>query len=311
MQFNLITIVAGVIMAICFVGMIFCAKKQQVSPIAKPIAVALMIVVMSCAVVILYNTGIFGDPSVAKFMKNEEIYIRSKSIVLGKYLAGKTPGAKALLVVDNIPNNKMQEQVIAALREGMGSQITIVAEDSPTAPPAITDPLPAPEAGTPEAGTEEGATPTPPPAPAAPTPPPPGGGPGMPPNFMEMRSLRESMKAVDFDAMMKRHPDCNLIISLIGLPMDIENMEIWYAEETPEAPKPKIALMDANIYNLKAAILSGIVVGTVTYSPTAKFDESTPPEDVQQAFDKRFLLITPENVEAVATQYTGLFQAQP
>ena len=125
---------------------------------------------------------------------------------------------------------------------------------------------------------------------------------------MEMLSLRDSMKAANFDAMLKRHPECNLIISLIGLPMDVENMEIWDAEETPETPKPKIALMDANIYNLKAAISSGIVIGTVTYSPAAKYDESKPPADIKQAFDKRFLLVTPENVEAIATQHTGLFQ---
>ena len=125
---------------------------------------------------------------------------------------------------------------------------------------------------------------------------------------MEMISLRDSMKAVNFDAMLKRHPDCNLIVSLLGLPMDVENMEIWYVEETPETPKPKIALMDANIYNLKAAIQSGTVIATVTYSPSAKYDESKAPEDPQQAFDKRFLLITPENVEAIASQHAGLFQ---
>lgn len=292
MQLDFWTIGAGVIMAASFVGMIFCAKKQQVSTIAKPIAIVLMVVVMVCAVAILYNTGIFGDPSVEKFMKNEEKYTKSKCIVIGKYLAEKAPGAKVLLVLDSIPNNKMQDQVIAALKEGMGNNITVVAEDSPTDPSAVL------KTTEPEPETDATSTTNPASRP---------GGPGMPPGFMEMRSLRESMKAVDFDAMISRHPDCDLIISLIGLPMDVENMGIW---EAP-APKPRVALLDANIYNLKSAILSGIVLATVTYSPTAKFDELTPPDDMQQAFDKRFLLVTPENVEAIAAQHTGLFQPQP
>ena len=320
-QFNLVTIIAGVIMAVCFIGMIICANKQQVSPVAKPTAVALMVVVMFCAITILWKTGIFGDTTAATFMKNEEVYANSKGIVLGRYLAEKAPGTKALLVVDNISNNKMQEQIIRALKEGIGDKITIVAEDSPAEPqviPEATEPeATEPEATEPEAKAKPRTT-------TPPTPPPPKNGtagvlpsgrPAVGPNgvpsggaFMEMLSLRDSMKAVNFDAMLKRHPECNLIISLIGLPMDVENMEIWYAEETPETPKPKIALMDANIYNLKSAISSGIVIGTVTYSPAAKYDESKAPTEIKQAFDKRFLLVTPENVEAIATQYTGLFQ---
>jgi hypothetical protein len=126
-------------------------------------------------------------------------------------------------------------------------------------------------------------------------------------------SFREKMRAEDFDALIQRHPDCSLIISFIGLPMDVDQMEFWHteekSEEKPDVPeKPKIAIINGDVYKLKNAISAGMVVAAVTYSPQAKFDETSAPSNPKTAFDKRYLLITPENVEAISEQFGGLFE---
>ncbi len=291
-------IIAGVIMAASFVGMIICAKKQQTTPAAKPLAVVFMGFVMVCALVILWKTGIFGDTSVKGFIKNEMIYNRSAGFVLGKYLAEKVPGSKVLIVVDNVPNQVQNEQV-AALKEASAGKLTIVSEDMPTPvqpPPNVEG---------------DGSTPAPEEAPApAPQPPPDSG---------EMLSIRETMKAVDFDAMIARHADCNLIISFLGLPVDVESMTVWEQPDPAAVPdaanptpiKPKIAVINADIYKLKNAIQGNAVVAAVTYSPNAKFDEASAPSNPQAAFDRRYILITPENVEQISTQFGGIFEKAP
>lgn len=292
-------IIAGAIMVASFIGMIVCAKKQQTNEAAKPIAVGLMIVVMICAIVILWQTGIFGDTSVKGFIKNEMVYNRSVGTVVGRYLAEKFPGSKALVVVDKVKNSVFDEQY-SALKDAIKGKITIVAEDMPT--PVEPPPAPEGEAATSDA---EGKAAT-------------GEKPalyseeGIPPQEI---SLRETMKAADFDALIQRHPDCNLIITFIGLPAEVEEMEFWHSEakseEKPDLPeKPKIAIINGDVYKLKNAISTGMVVAAVTYSPKAKFDEATAPSNPKTAFDKRYLLITPENVESINEEFGGLFQKE-
>lgn len=122
---------------------------------------------------------------------------------------------------------------------------------------------------------------------------------GMPMMMMEM------MTAADFDAVIAKHPDCNLIVSLIGLPRDVGNMALWQQEEEN---RPKMALLFGEIYDKVNEIAAGALVACVSYRPGVKFSEEPAPEDPQEAFDKRYILITPKNVQEVAEKYPGLFQ---
>ncbi len=291
---SLSVIIAGVIMAAAFVGMIICARKQQTTEAAKPIAVGLMVLVLICALVILKGTGIFGDPSAKVFIQNEMVYNRVAGYILGKYLSEKFPQAKVLLVVDKIPGQEIYNQQISGLKEGFGGKLNIVAEDMPLPPvePTATETDP----GTGEVAQSADA---PAPAPATPSEWAPAS---------EMMSLRETMKASDFDAMLQKHKDCNLVITMIGLPMNVHEMTFWTEEETPENPKAKIAVMNGDVYRLMGAIQNNLVCAAVTYSPNAVFDERTPPSEMQKAFDKRYLLVTPDNIEQINTTFPGLFE---
>jgi len=122
MVFN---IIVGLIMAVAFVGMIICAKKQYLNAVAKPAAILLLVVVVICAVTILvHNTG-NGDAST--LLANEMQYEKASTYMLGKEIAKMHPGAKVLLIVDAIKEKNMrQKAMIEGFKEGCSSSISEV-----------------------------------------------------------------------------------------------------------------------------------------------------------------------------------------
>jgi hypothetical protein len=123
-----------------------------------------------------------------------------------------------------------------------------------------------------------------------------------------MIPIQEIMTAQSVTEGIAKYPGTTMIVTFIGLPRDFTNMEIWYGED--EAKKLKVAVINGEVYQLGPGISAGQIVAAVTYNPKAKFDESKAPSDPQAAFDKRYLMITPENVEQIAQEYPGLFEVQ-
>lgn len=267
----------GILMAAALVGMVVCAKKQSTNPKAKPAAVALLIIVIICAIVILHQTDIIGTGSTARLIENEMKYAGSSTEILGKYLAEKYPDSKVLLVIDReFEENQRQKTMIESLKKGFNNKISITATVSPLE--NIPDEYPE-ETETVPSGPE-----------------------GTLPPLMEMTT------AADFDALVEKNAGCDMIISLIGLPMDAQNMALW---QMPDETRPKVALVSSDIFNLKNAIKAGFIVAVVAYSPQAVFDESRVPADPQKVFDRRYLLITPENVDEMEAKHNGIFVGEP
>lgn len=120
-----------------------------------------------------------------------------------------------------------------------------------------------------------------------------------------MMPLEEMMTAKDFDKLLEKHQDCKLVITMIGLPRDANNLK---SLKMTKDKRPKIALLNGDIHSMQGAIASGIIVGAVSYKPGVKYTEDAAPKDVKAAFEQRYLLVTPENIKTVATEYKGLFQ---
>ncbi len=270
-------VIAVVVMVFALIGMIVCAKKQDTIAIAKPAAVGLMVVVMICAVVILMRTGVIGDQGTKKIIENEFTYTKASYYTLGNHIANKLPGTKILLIVDRQrQNDDRTPKLLEAFKQGLNGKATITATETPA--------IDWPE-GRPQPKPEE----------------------------LDMMPLQEMMNAKSFNDLMTKYPDCNLIVSFIGLPNDIENLAVWaiWQEGTvEEAKRPKICLINGAYHNLKDAIKSGIVAGVVAVNPTAKFTDEAAPSDIKAAFDKRYILITPENVDDIAQKYGNMFETK-
>lgn len=264
-------VLIGVVMVLALVGMIACAKKQRTNPNAQPIAIALLIVVVICGIAILVKTGTLGDNANEKLIQNEMKFASSTAIILGQDLRVAYPGEKVLVVVDrNFDKNTRQQKLVEGLKEGLGSTAEVVTDTLTIESLKKNDTPPAP---------------------------------GAPPPEEDIMPLEEIMKAVDFDAVIEKHPDCKIVISLIGLPRDFNQMKTWTLEN-----RPKVALLNADVHSLAPLIKGGYIVAAVSYCPGVKFSEDPAPDDPKAAFDLRYIMITPKNIEELAQKYQGLFQ---
>ena len=115
--------------------------------------------------------------------------------------------------------------------------------------------------------------------------------------------MMELMKADDFNKLFDQNRSCNLIITMIGLPYDFPKLNLWKQFEQDPKKTPLLCLMNADISMMYPAIKSGLVPAAVTHNPDARYTEEAAPVDPQQAFDKRYLLITTENVDEIAKKY--------
>ena len=110
------------------------------------------------------------------------------------------------------------------------------------------------------------------------------------------------LKGDDFNNFLKSNPGHNVIISLIGLPpekQELAKVELFDAEKMEGKQRPVLGLVNGDVYGLWMAIKIKYIHSIVTYRPKTKFDKKPPPENLKEAFDKRFILITPDNLESV------------
>jgi hypothetical protein len=108
-----------------------------------------------------------------------------------------------------------------------------------------------------------------------------------------------------FGTMLTKNDTCTLILSLIQLPTDFEEMEFWGLEEHQ---RPKMVLVQPNIYNLKKAIMGGYVNAVLHFNPNATYElNEEAPKDYKEAFAKRYLIIDKTNIGAISAEHPNLF----
>ncbi len=109
-----------------------------------------------------------------------------------------------------------------------------------------------------------------------------------------------------FNGVVKSHAECNLILSLVGLPWDLDKLEIWGME--PEQ-RPKLVTAFGSVSALKLAIKGDFITAAVTYNRTYRNNVNVPvPADVTEAFNARYVLINKENVDQIDQENPGTFK---
>ncbi len=110
------------------------------------------------------------------------------------------------------------------------------------------------------------------------------------------------MTAADFDATISAHPDCPIIVSMIGLPYDKEKLKFWNDKNK------HLTILNANIFVVKNIIKEGKIVAAISYKPIVKLTSSPAPTNPRKAFNERYVLITPENISEMEKKYPELFK---
>jgi hypothetical protein len=208
--------------------------------------------------------------SAEDLVAREQIFARASTRILGRHLADLAPAGKALVIVEQpthpLTLKPLLDGLSEGLAEGLGKAATIAAIDAPDLSST---------AGTMEDGNNAV------------------GGIG---------TLEESLCAAHLDDLIAKHPDCRLVVSMIGMPADYSDMAIW--TEDP-AQRPIVAVALGDVPMLKNALLGQAIHAVVL--PHANPTSEAPSSDPQDVFDQRYLLATPENVEELAAEHENLF----
>ena len=200
---------------------------------------------------------------------------------LAEYLAQNYPGQRALLVSNPFTENDatakeivaMEKAGIAGVRKGLGDKVTLEAVAYPELKPEAR--------ANPRAVFIDGETTTP---------------------------LSYLVAPDSFDKLAAKHPNCDLMISLVGLPAALKETQCWQNQ------KPKFALLlpdlrfVGNLAAVKRAVQSGKLAAFVLLKPGAP--DSRAPLKGPGDFDQRFILVTRENIDRVVADYPQLFPAK-
>jgi hypothetical protein len=198
-------------------------------------------------------------------LARERIFARVSTRILGRHLADLAPGAKALVVSEK----PMSPATLKPLLDGLGDGLA-EGMGKPATIAAVDSPAQDLAADATPEGIDD--------------------------------AMAGPFCAAQLDAIIARHPDCRLIVSLSGMPTDYSDMAIW--TEDP-ALRPIVAVAMGDVPMLRNAILGHAIHAAVLPRPDAGTD--TLASDPQDIFDQRFLLATPDNIEELVAEHGHLF----
>ncbi len=112
-----------------------------------------------------------------------------------------------------------------------------------------------------------------------------------------------------FDRAAQAHADCEVIFSLIGLPVDLDQCEAW---KKPGSPGFALLLPDLRIVgapaDVVAAVKSGKLLAFVVRKPGGVSESEPMGKDWKAEFARRFLLVTADNVDEVAAHTPAVLE---
>jgi hypothetical protein len=110
-----------------------------------------------------------------------------------------------------------------------------------------------------------------------------------------------------FDTLAEKNSKCDYIVSLIGVPPDLQQLQLW---QRTDGPKLAFLLPDLWMLGNKQVIASAFKSGKVAAAVINKPD--VPPDqmlDPKADFSKRFILLTADNIDEVIAKYPSIFEA--
>lgn len=111
-----------------------------------------------------------------------------------------------------------------------------------------------------------------------------------------------------WDTVLKKHQGVGVVVSLIGFPADTLESEFW------KGPKPRLAMLLPDIRfiggpeGMLAAFGSGKLVAIVLRRPGSPSENTPPAGDAKAEFEKRYLLVTRDNVATMVQDFPTAFR---
>jgi len=111
-----------------------------------------------------------------------------------------------------------------------------------------------------------------------------------------------------FDQLARQNAECDVIVSLIGLPADLTRVQCW---QDSNGPKFALLLPDLRHIGNRAALRrcfeNGKLLAFVAVRPNAPTTATDTTGDWRTEFDRWFVLVTRENLDAMLAAYPQIF----
>ena len=209
-------------------------------------------------------------------IKKERYYFRIGGLQLGRHLAAHHAGAR-VIVLEGPEIDTSTDRPNDGLKVGFGESISIIAIVEPVIPASVKKAF---VAENPPPGMQDGVV------------------------FEGMLPPLEywfTGKMLD-EVLAPYKGKYDIVVTQIGLPKKgLKNSTVWTSGV-------KFAFANGDICERYQSIVDGTIVAAVTYNPKALYSDSPPPVDPDKAFDKRYLLLTPENVKQMRADYPEIFK---
>ena len=109
-----------------------------------------------------------------------------------------------------------------------------------------------------------------------------------------------------FDKLAGQHPSCNLIVSLIGLPAELNKVEVW---QLASPMKFALLLPDLRVVGDTEAVRRAVQSGKIAAMVCQRPEVAGAGASAGTEFDQQFLLVSAENIDEVLRRFPRLFGA--
>ncbi|MFW5996564.1 MAG: hypothetical protein ACOCQP_00980 [Lentisphaeria bacterium] len=263
-------------------------KYKQGYPWGKPVAVVAALFTLVLAFGNIFSTG---GPDAQKMSERNQRYQEVAAEKLGAHLAAEYPDAKTV-ILSHMDYSKIQSgneteppAAIAkikaqeeALLKGADEGLDVVKIIHPEIPEETLERMQPPES---EGAEEEMIDP------------------------MIMEEMGTMMEAADYNEMLDDElDDCELFVMLTDPPYEVEKLKLWRMDNPPKTAFLSPSVLD----KLEKAVKQGFVVAIVSHNPDADYSmEDSVPKKLDEAFDERYILITPDNLDELSSKHENLF----
>ena len=274
-----------VIMLVGAIVMIYGLKKYKTGQMwGKGVAILGALVALGCALANLFTGGQAGTQEVQDMAAG---YSRVKGAKVGQYLASNYSGKKVVIVKETTMTQggetTMSEAMLQGLKSSLQGNVTLVDTVAPEMPEDLKEEVERTQEEL--AAQEEGEVPM--------------------DEAMGLAGIPfDSWFTADImdDLVDEYKGKADIMVFACNMPMDYQAAEFWRDSDVP-----KLVVLSGPVSELTNAIKQGKVIAAVMANPDAEYEQKPPPTDVDEAFGKRYLLLTPDNVEEIASKYQERF----
>jgi len=117
-------------------------------------------------------------------------------------------------------------------------------------------------------------------------------------------AVRVTLTAKEYNDTIDANPECNLIVFFTALPVDWYDILVFSSYSPSDADAKKVVLSEyADCSYMAMHISSGRITHVMRFKPDPKLYNGNPPKDTKTAFEERYLLITPDNLNEIGSRY--------